>query len=153
MISACHNARCGIHTVDYNKDNGRNNLEHFILCFKAISEKLRNGNGIIGFDGISAQLRRDKHPCSDCSQQQTDGDPHLADAGQINGTRQTHKHPCAHVRGSRAQSGDQAVHVSSAQEVLLFALALFGLCKEEYSYSYHKHKIDSDSAKFDCIQT
>ena len=145
-ISAGDNARRGIDAVDYDKNQCRDNLQGLVLSHKAVGEKLGNGDGVVGSDGISAQFRRNEYPRRNRAAEQTDSNPHLTHACQIDGSRQTHEHPGAHVGGSCAESGHKAVHVSSAQEILLFALALFRLDKEENADSYHKYKIDSDSA-------
>ena len=151
-VSAGDDAGGGVDAVDDDKDERGDDLQRLVFRQEAVGEKLGNGDGVVGSDGEAAQLRRDKDPSGNGAAEKADGDPHLTHARQIDGTRQTHEHPRAHVGGSRAESGHQTVHISPAEEVLLFALALFGFDKEEDAYSYDKHEVKGDCAQFDGVQ-
>ena len=119
------NARSGIHAVNDHEHNRRDDLKRLVLRQKAVGQKLRDGDGVVGSDGITAQTGRNKNPRQNRAKHQTHGNPDLAHAVEIDGTGQTHQHPRAHVGGARAQRGHQTAHVSSAKEVLFFAFTLF----------------------------
>ena len=128
--AAGRNARGAVNAVDHDEHDGRDDLQALVLGQEAVGEKLRDGDRVVRADGVPAQTRRDEDPRADRADEQADGDPHLADAVQIDRAGQAHEHPRAHVRRAGRQRRDPAAHAAAAEEVLLLAL-LMAVTEEE----------------------
>ena len=122
-----------------------------VLRQKAVGQKLRDRNGIVRADGIAAQTRRHEEPRADRADQQTDGDPHLADAVQVDRAGQTHQHPRAHVRRAGGQRRDPAAHVAPAEEVFLLALLLAVLKEEVHADADDEGEVQQHGHQFNRV--
>ena len=128
--AAGRDARGAVNAVDHDEHDRRDDLQALVLRLEAIGEKLRDRDRIVRADGIPAQTRRDEHPRADRADDQTDGDPHLTDAVQIDRAGQAHEHPRAHIRRTGRQRCDPAAHAAAAEEILFFTL-LIAVTEEE----------------------
>ena len=122
--AAGRDARGAVNAIDHDEHDRRDDLQALVLRLEAIGEKLRDRDRIVRADGIPAQTRRDKHPRADRADDQTDGDPHLTDAVQIDRAGQAHEHPRAHIRRTGRQRRDPAAHAAATEEILFFTLYL-----------------------------
>ena len=84
--------------IGYQKNHSAENLQDFAGGFEAVGQVLRQGDGIIRGNREAAKTGRFKNPAQRIPDGQADGDPGLANAIQIDGGRQTHKYPGAHIR-------------------------------------------------------
>ena len=108
---------------DHEHDRG-DDLQRLVIRQEAVREKLRNRDRVVRADGVAAQTGRHVDPRQDRADGQTDADPDLADAEQIDRARQAHQHPRAHIGRAGTQRRDPAVHLTAAEEVFLLARVL-----------------------------
>ena len=103
---------------DHEHDRG-DDLQRLVRRQKAVREKLRDRDRVVRADRVAAQTRRDEDPRADGSDGQTDTDPDLTHAEQIDRAGQAHQDPRAHIGRARGQGRDPAVHLTAAEEVFL----------------------------------
>ena len=139
--AAGRDARGAVNAVDHDEHDRRDDLQALVLRLEAIGEKLRDRDRVVRTDGIPAQTRRDKHPRADRADDQTDGNPHLADAVQIDRAGQTHEHPRTHIRRAGRQRRDPAAHAAAAEEILLLALHMAVTDEEIHTDADDQRKI------------
>ncbi|MCY1185038.1 hypothetical protein D9M73_257840 [compost metagenome] len=68
--------------------------------------------------GLDAQATGHEQPVQVGADDQADGDPAFRQTRHVDGTRQPHQQPAAHVRGTGRQRGDNATQASTAKNVI-----------------------------------
>ncbi|MNE25362.1 hypothetical protein D3C80_1186890 [compost metagenome] len=68
--------------------------------------------------GLHAQPAGHEQPVQVGTHRQTDGDPGLGQAREVDGTGQAHQQPATHVGGTGRQRGNHATEAATAQNVI-----------------------------------
>ena len=137
----------GINRISHEENNGADDLQRLGLAHEAVGQILRNCDGVIGNDRKAAKSRRLDRPTDGIADRKTDRHPRLTDAEGVDGSRQTHEHPCAHIGGACRQRGHPGSHLAPAKEVILFS-AILGFDKEVNADTEHKCKVHHKNDAF-----
>ena len=125
QLAPGHKARGG---VDQEKDedkNGRRNPQFFLLVLKPVVKVLGQGNGVAQVLGENPQPFGHQFPVGPGAQNQPNGNPGCADAGQVRIPRQPHEHPAAHVGGLCAHGSHPGAQCPSPQGIPFHVVILF----------------------------
>ncbi len=92
---------------------------------------------------------RNEDPVERGADGKTDADPGFAEAEGQDGAGETHQKPCGHVGGLGTQRGDPGAHLTAAEEVLLFTVAVFsGADKEKDAHTDDQYEIEHKGQHF-----
>ncbi|MNH05612.1 hypothetical protein D3C79_649550 [compost metagenome] len=113
-----NNAGGAINGEEHQDHNGGDNPQQPALVFEAAGEVIRQGQGIAVVLSLHTQTAGNEQPVQVGTDDQTDGDPAFRQARHIDGTRQAHQQPAAHVRGTGRQCGYNATEATAAEDVV-----------------------------------
>ena len=139
---------CGVNRVGHEEDDGADDLQRVGLAAEAVGEVRRNRDGVACNDGELAEARGFDDPADGVAKAEADGDPDFRETFAVDGGRQAHEDPRAHVRGAGREGGDPCAHLAVAEEVGLFA-TVFVPEEEDDTDAHHADEIDDENNKFE----
>ncbi|MNP10815.1 hypothetical protein D3C76_1029780 [compost metagenome] len=118
QASTGNDARRAIDGEEHQDDDGRNDPQQAALVLETTGEVVRQGQRVAVVLGLDAQAARNEQPVQVGTDGQADGDPGLGKAGEVDGARQAHQQPAAHVGSAGGKRGDHATQAAAAEDVV-----------------------------------
>ncbi|MNF57072.1 hypothetical protein D3C84_385840 [compost metagenome] len=103
---------------EHQDHHGGEDAQDAAVVFEAVGEVVRQGQGVAVVLGLHAQTAGDQQPVEVGANDQANGDPAFGETGEVDGTRQAHQQPAAHVGGAGGQRGNEAAEAAATQDVV-----------------------------------
>ena len=115
------------------------------LIAEAVFEVARDGDGVVGDFGETAQAWRDEDPVECRTNGEADRHPRLEHTHHVEGTRQAHHEPAGHVRRASAECRGEWVQAAAAEHVVV---AVVGFLEGVVADQEHRYEVDDDGDEF-----
>ena len=115
---ARHDAGGAVQREEDEDDDRREDAQQVTVVLEAVGEVVGHGQRVADLFGVDAQAPGHQVPVEPGTDAQADGNPGLGQAAGVDGARQAHQQPAAHVGGAGREGGDEAAQAASAQDVV-----------------------------------
>ena len=115
---AGHNARGAINGEEKQNNRRRNHLNQFAVRAEAAGKILRQSERVVVVFGVDTQTPGHQQPVEIRPHGEADGNPRLAQAAEVNRTRQAHQQPAGHIGSTCRHGGNKAAQASAAQNIV-----------------------------------
>ena len=122
--AARHHAGGDVEGEEHQNHDAGDDAQHALGVLQTVAEEDWNGHGVTGNLGVATQSRCHELPVAPRTDGQTDGEPSLGEAAEVDGAGQTHEEPTGHVGCASRESGDGGGELSSTQHVVVEAVVL-----------------------------
>ena len=111
-------ARGAIQGEEHQNHQRGDDAQGVALVLEAVGQKVRQRQRIARALGVQAQAGGNPAPVQVSAQAQANGNPRLGQARDVDGPRQAHEQPAAHVRRASRQGRDKTAQAAPAQDVV-----------------------------------
>ena len=103
---------------EHQNHDRRDDPQQAAFIFETAGKVIRQSQGIAVVLGLHTQTAGDKQPVQVGTDDQADGDPAFGQTGHVDGARQAHQQPAAHVGGTGRQRGDDAAEAATTENIV-----------------------------------
>ena len=99
--AAGHHAGGDVEGEEHQNHDAGDDAQHALGVMEAVAQEDGDGHGVACYFGVATQSRCHELPVAPCADGQTDGEPCLGEAAEVDGAGQTHEEPTGHIGGAR----------------------------------------------------
>ncbi|MCY1214053.1 hypothetical protein D9M72_258570 [compost metagenome] len=113
-----HDAGSAVDGEEHQDHHSGEDAQDAAVVFEAVGEVVGQGQRVAVVLGLHAQTASDQQPVEVGTDDQANRDPAFGETGEVDGTRQAHQQPAAHVGGAGGQRGNEAAETAATQDVV-----------------------------------
>ena len=98
--AAGHHAGGDVEGEEHQNHDAGDDAQHALGVMEAVAQEDGDGHGVACYFGVATQSRCHELPVAPCADGQTDGEPCLGEAAEVDGAGQTHEEPTGHIGGA-----------------------------------------------------